>query len=79
MPIWTWQSGIVVIDELHTVGDAMRGTRLELLIATLLQAAPHIQIIGMSATVPNVDQLGKWIDAQSFVNAERLENELINR
>ena len=51
--------GIIVIDEVHLVGERSRGFLLELLCTKALQFS-HIQIIGMSATVPNLEQLGKF-------------------
>ena len=47
-----------MIDEVHLVGERSRGFLLELLCTKALQFS-HIQIIGMSATVPNLEQLGK--------------------
>lgn len=55
----------IVIDEIHLVGEANRGFILELLCTKALQY-PHIQIIGMSATVPNLSQLGKWLHAEVY-------------
>lgn len=48
-----------MIDEVHLVGERSRGFLLELLCTKALQFS-HIQIIGMSATVPNLEQLGKF-------------------
>ncbi|XP_064629325.1 DNA polymerase theta-like [Lineus longissimus] len=72
--------GILVIDELHMVGDASRGYLLELLLTKVqyminrLQAPALdqsisqnlIQIIGMSATLPNLDLLAKWLHADLY-------------
>ncbi|KAK4474495.1 hypothetical protein MN116_001644 [Schistosoma mekongi] len=92
--------GIVVVDELHLIGDAHRGYLLELLLTKLLfysrrksnsksinesgisessrglsNESPNkcdcktnssIQIIGMSATLPNLKSLGQWLDAEVY-------------
>ncbi|XP_063984918.1 DNA polymerase theta [Diachasmimorpha longicaudata] len=63
--------GAVVIDELHLLGDPFRGYLLELLLTklkymTLKQENVKIQLIGMSATLPNLDVLAKWLDAELF-------------
>ena len=77
--------GIVVIDEIHLVGDGSRGFLLELICTKLLLAATDLsansspkmspkssssikpatktQIVGMSATVPNLEQMGEWLNA----------------
>ena len=58
----------VVIDEFHMVGETGgRGITLELLVSKLLSGAKHIQLIGMSATIPNLTDLSRWIGGESFV------------
>ena len=54
-----------MIDEVHLVGEQSRGFLLELLCTKALQFS-HIQIIGMSATIPNLDQLGNWLTAKVY-------------
>ncbi|XP_015110592.1 DNA polymerase theta [Diachasma alloeum] len=63
--------GAVVIDELHLLGDPFRGYLLELLLTklkymSLKEENVQIQLIGMSATLPNLDVLAKWLDAELF-------------
>lgn len=60
--------GCVVVDELHMVGEGRRGATLELLLTKLLLKAPGAQIMGMSATVPNLEQLAQWLRASCFVS-----------
>lgn len=93
-------SGIVVVDELHMVGDSHRGYLLELLLTKIRFAqkqsqttsqtctknlnisnivlsfmhsfslssedAVNVQLIGMSATLPNLDLLAHWLNADLF-------------
>lgn len=51
---------VVVADEIQTVGDSTRGADIELLCSILLQAEPH-QFIGLTATMPNSDQIASWL------------------
>ncbi|KAL3883562.1 hypothetical protein ACJMK2_029814 [Sinanodonta woodiana] len=75
------QLGIIVVDELHLLGDSHRGYLLELLLTKIcymmkktvqqpdqnqLSSSQAIQIVGMSATLPNLDLLAKWLHADLF-------------
>ncbi|XP_051841327.1 DNA polymerase theta [Antechinus flavipes] len=73
--------GMVVVDELHMLGDSHRGYLLELLLTKVryvtqrAAARPEnltsdfskdIQIIGMSATLPNLDLVASWLNAELY-------------
>ncbi|CDY23339.1 BnaA08g12070D [Brassica napus] len=81
--------GIIVIDELHMVGDQHRGYLLELMLTKLRYAAGEgssesssgessgnssgkidpthgLQIVGMSATMPNVGAVADWLQAALY-------------
>ena len=48
----------VVFDEVHYLDDLERGTVWE---ESILYAPPHVRIVALSATVPNVQELADWI------------------
>jgi ATP-dependent RNA helicase HelY len=48
----------VVFDEIHYLDDPQRGTSWE---EAILFAPPHMKILGLSATVPNVKEMASWI------------------
>ncbi|OTA03265.1 DEAD/DEAH box helicase [Trichoderma parareesei] len=56
----------VVLDELHMIDDDHRGYLLELIATKLLSLEQRIQIIGMSATLPNANLVAQWLNAHSY-------------
>ncbi|KAI4458912.1 putative dna polymerase theta [Holotrichia oblita] len=62
----TDELGLVVIDELHLIGDQSRGATLEELLSKLLCIQENIQIIGMSATIGNLNEICKFLNAESY-------------
>ncbi|CAG0914961.1 unnamed protein product [Notodromas monacha] len=58
--------GLVVVDEVHMLGESGRGATLEALLTKLLFSAPGLQIVGMSATIGNLEELGKFLRAFVF-------------
>lgn len=62
---------IVVIDELHMISDSSRGYLLELMLNKLRCQQPDVQIIGLSATLPNIQVLSEWLDAKLFITKFR--------
>jgi len=53
--------GALVIDEIHVMGEQERGPRLESLVIRASKALGDVQIIALSATVANPDQLNDWL------------------
>ncbi|KAI5465910.1 hypothetical protein BGZ63DRAFT_348767 [Mariannaea sp. PMI_226] len=56
----------VVLDELHMIDDDHRGYLLELVATKLLSLEQPIQIVGMSATLPNMDLMAKWLNGHCY-------------
>jgi superfamily II DNA/RNA helicase len=59
---------VAVVDEIHLVGDGRRGAVLEALLTRLGAIMPRARLIGMSGTVPNIEQLAAWLDAEVFTS-----------
>ncbi|MDP8265019.1 MAG: DEAD/DEAH box helicase [Candidatus Aceula lacicola] len=55
---------VVVLDEIHFINDASRGPTLEILTARIKQLNPDSQILALSATIKNADEIAKWLDAK---------------
>ncbi|KAL8701061.1 MAG: hypothetical protein Q9224_000675 [Gallowayella concinna] len=58
--------GIVILDELHMIDDDHRGYLMELLATKILSLERNVQIVGMSATLPNTQLLAEWLDAKYY-------------
>ncbi|KAI1322221.1 P-loop containing nucleoside triphosphate hydrolase protein [Xylariaceae sp. FL0255] len=61
----------VVLDELHMVDDDHRGYLMELIATKLLSLEHNVQMIGMSATLTNIDILSKWLGAHTYMTFYR--------
>lgn len=48
----------VVFDEIHYLDDPERGTAWE---ESIIFAPPHIRFLGLSATVPNIQEIADWM------------------
>ena len=68
---WLSEIDVVVLDEFHLLGDASRGATLESLIGRLQRINPFVRFIGLSATIPNADQLAQWLNAKTFITTWR--------
>jgi helicase len=55
--------GVVVVDEIHMLGDATRGPVLEALLTRIRGGAAETRIVGLSATVSNAEQVAEWLGA----------------
>lgn len=53
--------GIVVVDESHLLTVPGRGDHLESAIIKLTQISPNVRLVLLSATLPNVEDVGKWV------------------
>ncbi|ELP84457.1 DNA polymerase theta, putative [Entamoeba invadens IP1] len=59
--------GMIVVDEIHMLADKSRGYILETLLSKVMYVGGHIQVIGMSATVPDIHVIGMWLKAETYV------------
>ncbi len=68
---WIRMVAVVVVDEIHVLNDPGRGPTLEILITILRQLLPKVQIIALSATIGNPEELAAWLGAELVVDAWR--------
>ncbi len=60
---WLAAVKVVIVDEIHLLNDAGRGPTLEVLLTLLRQLLPKLQVVGLSATIGNPEELAEWLDA----------------
>ncbi len=61
---WLDRLGVVVADEVHLLRDPDRGPTLEVSLTRLRRAYPDLQIVALSATVGNSEELAAWLGAR---------------
>jgi helicase len=62
-PSWVRRFGMFIVDEVHLLGDSDRGATLEIVITKVKTLNPHAQLLALSATVKNGEQLADWLGA----------------
>ncbi|MBS3105793.1 DEAD/DEAH box helicase [Candidatus Woesearchaeota archaeon] len=65
---WLTNIATVVVDEIHLLNDAERGPTLEILLTILKKLLKNAQIIGLSATIGNSEELAEWLQADLIVD-----------
>jgi helicase len=58
---WINKIGLVVADEVHLIGDQDRGPTLEILLTKLKELETKPQILALSATITNSEELSEWL------------------
>ncbi|MDI6903078.1 MAG: ATP-dependent DNA helicase [Methanocellales archaeon] len=61
---WMSQLTVIVADEIHLINSPDRGPTLEITLAKLMKLNPRAQILALSATIGNADELARWLDAE---------------
>src|SRR3972149_6537242 len=64
-PEWIEDIGLVIADEIHLIGDEDRGQTLEVVLTKLKLLESKPQILALSATITNVDELSEWLDCKT--------------
>ena len=63
---WMEEITVVIADEIHLIDSPDRGPTLEIVLAKLMQLNP--QIIALSATIGNANEIAKWLSAELVVS-----------
>ena len=65
---WVDDIGLVIADEVHLIGDDSRGPTLEMILTKLNLLDTKPQIVGLSATITNSEELADWLDCKLVKN-----------
>ncbi|MCL4345465.1 MAG: DEAD/DEAH box helicase [Candidatus Thermoplasmatota archaeon] len=73
---------LMVIDEIHNIGDPSRGPTLEIIVSVARMINPDLQMIFLSATLKNNEEIGRWLNSDVVVSDFRpvpLKKFIINK
>ncbi len=69
---WMREVGLLIVDEAHMISDKERGATLEASITkALIFFSNTMRIVMLSAVLPNVEQIAKWINAKFGISSWR--------
>ncbi|MBS7640797.1 MAG: DEAD/DEAH box helicase [Candidatus Bathyarchaeia archaeon] len=68
---WISDISLVIADEVHLLNDVERGPTLEVVLARLSQINPGIQVLALSATIRNVNEIAEWLNARAVTTEWR--------
>ena len=68
---WIEKIGLVIADEVHLIGDQDRGPTLEIILTKLKLLHKKPQIIALSATITNADEISEWLGCTTIENKWR--------
>ena len=65
---WIDEIGLVISDEIHLIGDESRGPTLEMILTQLKLLDPKPQLVGLSATITNSEEISDWLSCKLVKN-----------
>ena len=68
---WIRDIRLIIVDEIHLLNDPGRGPTLEILLTLLRRLLKNVQILGLSATIGNPEQLAQWLGAEVVLDTWR--------
>jgi helicase len=61
---WLGDVALFVSDEVHLIGDRERGPTLEMMLTKIRKHYPQSQVVALSATVANSDEIADWLGCE---------------
>ncbi len=68
---WMGQINCIVVDEVHLLNDPERGPILDITMTKLRHLNPDAQMLGLSATVGNAQEVARWMEAEAIISQWR--------
>ena len=68
---WLDRLGVVVADEVHLMRDPDRGPTLEVSLTRLRRRYPDLQVVALSATVGNSEEVAAWLGGHHIASSYR--------
>ncbi len=65
---WLRRLRVIVADEVHLINDKGRGPTLEVILTRFKQLNPDAQLICLSATIGNSEEIAGWLEARLIVS-----------
>ena len=63
-PDWLQDVVITISDEVHLINDEKRGPVLEVVLSQTMAKLPECQLIALSATIKNAEEIALWLNAK---------------
>jgi helicase len=60
---WLSSVGVLVVDEVHEI-DSSRGPVIEVVVTKLGTVCSGLQLLALSATIPNAGEIAQWLNAE---------------
>ncbi len=70
-PDYPYELGVVVVDEVHLMGEESRGPTLEMVITRIKAVNPDVQFVALSATINNSEEIARWLNAEHIYSEFR--------
>lgn len=70
---WLWipEVELLVVDEIHLLGELQRGARLEGALGRFRRLNPFARVVGLSATLGNGGEIADWLEGVSYRSHHR--------
>ncbi|MDW8077155.1 MAG: DEAD/DEAH box helicase, partial [Nitrososphaerota archaeon] len=68
---WVRDVSLLIVDEVHVIGEPERGPTLEVVLTRLRDMSPRAQILSLSATIRNAEELADWLGSECVVSEWR--------